>query len=972
VRHSEKDSLLLPGKERPEPLRTGLSVFLMTTLAWVLPVSAQDPGELSSADEGSYDEEVIVTGLRGTMQSAQSIKYDAATQVDSIVADDIANLPDRSVTETLQRIPGVTIDRFVSRGDPEHFSGEGSGVAVRGLTQVRGEINGRDGFTANGGRSLSFEDVPPELLAGVDVYKNQTADMIEGGLGGTVNLRTRMPLDIDGQLLAITATANHQNFIDETTPSYSALYSNRWDTGIGEVGVLVDLAYSELNGRIDVIFNRPFFPFDNAGDTVYIPRGADWRTERTYRERQGTYGAFQLRPNADVEVFLTVFRSEYDFTWDEDALFVDNDPYTVEPSADSIYDSNGIFVSGTLMDPSNGGINMGSDFRFSNRNSETTDISAGIKWQLSDNWLLTSDLQRVEATTRGLDSTVATGLLAPFIGIQNAGGRPAITTDVDYMSDPNNYYFAFTMDHQDDNRADQTALRIDTEYSFDDRPVLKSVKFGVRQADKDYNIVDTTYNWRAVIQPWMRWWALDGMEPLPKVTDFGMQDQVHINSFDNFFRGGVRVPGSVVAPNRELAEQYPNSYSDIHQAAAPFYMCCFATDGITNFTPTLIDPGHVNEQNETVRSLYAMLNFGWDDLGLTGNAGVRYVETEYFTSGFVRFDVDGYPNNPGEPSNVPLIETFQAPNMPNSVRTTLSHTLPSLNLRWEMMEGLVTRLGLSKAIYRPENRDLRGFTQLFINLNDGATDGSTNINDYNGSADAGNPNLKPMEANQIDLSLEWYYADVGSAWLNLFAKDIDNFIRRQPFTETYNGFDYTVIRPSNQKKAELDGWELGWRHFFESGFGLEASYTHIDSSISVNVTSIPLDTDGTPFNPNDLPYEGLSENSYTLTGMYENSLLSARLAYTWRDEFLVDIGPNGYNGDNNGIIWRLPVFQDAYGQLDGSVFFNLNDQIALGLEANNLTNEKLDLIQRQINPGSRLASSTVQDTRYALTLRAKW
>jgi hypothetical protein len=106
--------------------------------------------------------------------------------------------------------------------------------------------------------------------------------------------------------------------------------------------------------------------------------------------------------------------------------------------------------------------------------------------------------------------------------------------------------------------------------------------------------------------------------------------------------------------------------------------------------------------------------------------------------------------------------------------------------------------------------------------------------------------------------------------------------------------------------------------------------------------------------------------------MYEDDFISSRLAYTWRDDFLVSIGPNGFNGNNNGIVWRLPVFQDDYGQWDGSIFFNLTDNFSLGLEANNLTNEKLNLTQKQINPGDHIASSTVQDTRYAITLRGKF
>ncbi|MGH8027180.1 MAG: TonB-dependent receptor plug domain-containing protein, partial [Pseudoxanthomonas sp.] len=141
------------------------------------------PDDAGKQKEAVELDTVVVTGIRGSVYKAQDIKRDADTFVDSVTALDIGALPDRSVTETLSRIPGVTIDHFLSVGDPEHFSAEGSGVQVRGLTQVRSELNGRDSFSASGGRNLSFQDVPAELMAGVDVYKNQKADMIEGGVG---------------------------------------------------------------------------------------------------------------------------------------------------------------------------------------------------------------------------------------------------------------------------------------------------------------------------------------------------------------------------------------------------------------------------------------------------------------------------------------------------------------------------------------------------------------------------------------------------------------------------------------------------------------------------------------------------------------------------------------------------------------------------------------------------------------------
>src|SRR5574343_1581635 len=141
------------------------------------------PADADQQPSGSI-ETVQVTGQRAALQSAQKIKQNSDEIVDSIVAEDMGKLPDRSVTEVLQRVVGVTIDRTMSKSDPEHFSVEGSGVSIRGLSYVRSELNGRDSFSANGGRSLNFEDVPPELMAGVDIYKNPSADQIEGGISG--------------------------------------------------------------------------------------------------------------------------------------------------------------------------------------------------------------------------------------------------------------------------------------------------------------------------------------------------------------------------------------------------------------------------------------------------------------------------------------------------------------------------------------------------------------------------------------------------------------------------------------------------------------------------------------------------------------------------------------------------------------------------------------------------------------------
>jgi len=190
-------------------IRAGLSMLVAGTFSHSLLAQATDQvdEDANDASEEELLEEVIVTGFAGALRSSQAIKENSDVVVDSITAEDIGALPDNSVTEALQRVPGVSINRFAAGRDPDHFSVEGSGLVIRGLTYVKSEINGRESFTANNGRGLSFADIPAELLAGVDVYKSLSADRLEGGISGTVNLRTRKPFESQENILAFTAEA---------------------------------------------------------------------------------------------------------------------------------------------------------------------------------------------------------------------------------------------------------------------------------------------------------------------------------------------------------------------------------------------------------------------------------------------------------------------------------------------------------------------------------------------------------------------------------------------------------------------------------------------------------------------------------------------------------------------------------------------------------------------------------------------
>lgn len=274
-----------------------LVIAISAAISCAIPASVN--AQEAAVDDQKLEEstEIIeVRGIRKSIQSAQDLKRLADTVKDVITASDIGALPDRSVTEALQRVPGVTIERFAASDDPKHYADEGTSVLVRGLDRVRSEINGRDTFSANPYGGLSYEDFPAELLGAVEVVKNQTADLISGGIAGTVNLITRKPFDSDERLISVTAQANYGDYREEVTPSFSALFSDNWDTDSGKFGLLVAVSDSEFKTRGDGFGLGNFhsrgpvdtFSYDEWGtpspgvnsgqySNPCIPGAADWR-----------------------------------------------------------------------------------------------------------------------------------------------------------------------------------------------------------------------------------------------------------------------------------------------------------------------------------------------------------------------------------------------------------------------------------------------------------------------------------------------------------------------------------------------------------------------------------------------------------------------------------------------------------------------------------------------------------------------
>jgi len=332
-------------------LRGSASLAAMALMGFAGVAQAQTAQAPTSAPEASQEEDnsaIVVVGVRKALESAQTIKRDSDTVVDSITATDIGAFPDTSVSGALQRVPGITTSRMQAAGDSTHPSGEPTAVLIRGLTFVRTEFNGRDSFSADSNRGLNFNDISPELMAGVDAYKNQTAEMIEGGLAGTVNLRTRLPFDQKGLLVAGNAKASYGDRSKKWTGEFSGLISNTWDTEIGRFGLMANFARSHVVTRTENVIMDKIDTYCSAGATnaqgngvlnngtvactanpfggsgwAYIPDGIRYSQVDYDRTRRGMAFAGQYENNAgNFRLTAQYMDSEYHNAWLERASHV--------------------------------------------------------------------------------------------------------------------------------------------------------------------------------------------------------------------------------------------------------------------------------------------------------------------------------------------------------------------------------------------------------------------------------------------------------------------------------------------------------------------------------------------------------------------------------------------------------------------------------------------------------------------------
>ena len=1032
-------------------------------------VTAAEAATATPSEEAA-GQDIIVTGIRRSLQSAQAIKRNSEVVVDSISAEDIGALPDRSVTEALQRVPGVSISRFAAGADPDHFATEGSGVVVRGLTYTRSEINGRDSFSAGNGRGLSFADVPSELLGGVDVFKSPSADMIEGGIAGTVNLRTRVPFDSNGFAFGGTLENNYGDFVKKSSPTVSALISNRWATDIGDFGLLGSFVRSQVRSRADSVQisnwgtrvltadGRLLQPLDanarpNAGTTVYVPRGAGSRSQEFDRTRYGYSAAGQWR-SVDRSMTATAqfLRTDSRENWTENSIEVATDNVLAAgdsqplPGTSFVFDEDNAFVSGIVTGPngyradSNGGdfrtpenglqsnnIARGNQARF-----VTNDASFNFKWQPTKRLGVSFDYQHVWSTVKVTDLTVW-GTTYQNADIRLNGKKPAFVDLIPVTNkgatnyfgpnhasyvDPYNSFYRSAMDHVEDSEGNEDAARIDLDYSFPEESWLNSIRVGYRFADRQNTARSSAYNWGVLSEIWGGgvggnaaapggpvWFdrPVDG-NPATRTTGALAPQEAFL--YENFFRGRANDPsngGRLFYPGSQL-QNYDAAVQQISQIAQEWRTFTTNNSGADGWVPlaqrsgvvagTPYRPGEINPVSERNNAAYVsvrfgnMLSNGWN---LNGNVGVRYTRTRRVSSGFFSFPNQSF--NCVPPTNGQAISRFcalpQATQAgavafqngaltPNDAKLTYDYFLPSVNLKLEVGGGLQFRAAYSKSVAPPEFL----LTRSFYNVNLNTSDQTILFN--NGPVaifDVGNPFLKPVTADNLDLTAEWYFSPVGQLTLSAFAKNLKGVqsvgTQRLSFTNNGATFDAIVTTPINSDETgKVRGVEVGYQQTYDflpgllSGLGLSANFTYVHSK---GVSQQQLD----PNDPNitagvissvdtgDLALQGLSKYQFNIGPFYQKDGLELRAAYNWRSRNLLTI--------RDVIVPNAPVYAESYGQLDASIFYAVTPEIRMGFQGVNLgkaVTRTSYVINRDLL--TRPRNWFINDTRYTFSVRASF
>ncbi|HZD54572.1 MAG TPA: TonB-dependent receptor, partial [Woeseiaceae bacterium] len=564
-----------------------------------------------------------------------------------------------------------------------------------------------------------------------------------------------------------------------------------------------------------------------------------------------------------------------------------------------------------------------------------------------------------------------------------------IRSIMDHVEDSDGSEYAVRADFEYDlERPWLESIQVGTRYADRDQNVRWST----------YNWQNVANNWTGPDAGQAAYWNLDQNDP---DTQFGTgftgypEGFYQVRSFNNdFYGGGVLSPNTYVFANMGMLQNQQLWANSMGASALGLSggvgwdpICSNTGDRAAEIPGTCFTPSELVDVSEETLAFYVQLNYGGGDsevfgMPVSGNIGVRYVDTNNDIGGGIVYptinpqDLECSPNEavPGQPAPaVPFsvgcylsqddIDFMNGANVLSTTAVEHEHWLPSFNIKFELTDEWLLRLAASRAISRPDMGNLKNFINVGARLpSESDANDPLWVKDSNGeitgakvyySGGAQNPFLAPVTATQYDASLEYYFADVGSLTFAGFYKKFDDYIQFGTYNRevTNNGVTRTVQvdGPLNGAGASIDGFEVAFQRFFDflpsplDGLGMQANYTHINNNgiTNQNVTNVggagTTITGQAPDQVHVNKLEGLSDDSYTVIGMFEKGDVSARLAYSWRSEYLVTA---------IDCCVAYPIWNDDYGQVDASIRWHATDSLEFSLQGSNLTNAETVLRQQ--------------------------
>ncbi|GAC21831.1 TonB-dependent receptor [Paraglaciecola arctica] len=880
---------------------------------------------------------IEVRGIRSSMDWALDIKQESIGVSESIQSEEIGKFPDLNLAESLQRITGVSIDRS---------EGEGQFVTVRGLGPQFNTVlsNGRRLATDNQGREFSFDTIASELVTSVSVDKTFSASQPSGGIGAIINIKTARPMATREFKVAGSVQATFDTNSQKTAPQGTVFFSNSND----KLGWLVSLSHQIRDARVNEVqtdgwllnTDVPVEQITSTADNIFVPRNYDQRVRFDQRTRSGGTLVLQYKVTPDLEISLDYLQSNFNVKTNSTSL---GHWFTSSNLEDVVTDDNGTAIEFSQ------NVGHATDFhaRTFDRPSSLSALGLNSSLHVSPKVLMEFDVSTSKASTK---DRIGAGNALTLIGYLNRSSfsisednilplisnfESADPTIIDASGEAagvSNYLDpvngkAHVMLRRGWNIEDKfDQLKTDVTL-FEGLNSNVDIKLGLMYSkqskrnerwDNEKNAVHCSFC---------------GYFPEPDLPD----------SFQTIFDVGNDFLGSVSG-----SENLPKLWLR-HDGETLFSFLESVSD--VNFDAVIRNNSFTVDEKVTSAYIQGHQRAEWQDIEFSTIYGVRYENTDIVVTGF-------------ESDLLALtildqteLGQLNSPGRIISRSATYNNWLPSLSIKAQWQDNIVARFGLSRSLTRPTMSQLSPSLVLTTTRQGGDL-----------RASSGNPELKPFESTNFDLTLEWYYQPLSYISASYFKKKVSNFIvstvtkmtindvtdpstgtdSRAPDSEdTLAEFDLTT--PTNGQTATVSGFEFAIQHDFESGWGVVANMTLVDSNAKLNPTDISQ----------KFALTGLS-NSQNLILYYEKGPSQIRLAWNHRDGFLQSLvqiqGPE-------------PTYVRSYQQLDLSASYALNDNFSMFIEGVNITEENVLKHGRFSN---QLLLAQQPGARYSVGLRGSF